>query len=87
MCNGKLQQGNFQCIGCTSTWNCQYNRMEDWKRETSSVVVVMCICVRSEDQGAIDLLLLGEEGLYVPDMDAEMETELADGYDYTICTQ
>ena len=29
---------------------------------------------------AINLLLLGEEGSYVPDMDASMEAKLADGF-------
>ena len=33
---------------------------------------------------AIDPLLSGEEGSYVPDMDAGMETDLTDDYNCTI---
>ena len=34
----------------------------------------------------IDPLLSGEEGSYVPDMDAGMETELEEGCNCIICT-
>jgi len=34
----------------------------------------------------IDPVLLREEGSYVPDMDASVEAELADGHNCTICT-
>ena len=54
------------------------------EQRTSSVVVVYAYVLRIRK--VINLLLLKEEGSYMPDMDAGVEAELADSCNYMICT-
>ena len=69
--------------GRTGTWNYSVvdglrqgtaSVMDGLEHETSSVVVYVC-ALRIRD--AIDPLLQGEEGSYIPDRDAGVETKLA----------
>ena len=60
--------------------------MTDWNRKISSVLMGSMCVYALRIREAIDPPLLREEISYMPDMDADVKTKLADGCNYMIYT-